>query len=66
MGEAKKLSRSSLEHAANEGLLNPAQVDPLYQFLRALAEEGPRFDFTHVRYYLGALIAIGVTLPLKR
>ena len=53
------LSKSSLESAAEEGLLEPHQVDPLYEYLRSVPADGPRFDFTHVLYYLGGLIAIG-------
>ncbi len=53
------LSRSSLESAAEKGLLEPGQIDPLFEYLRSNSIEGPRFDFTHVLYYLGGLIAIG-------
>ena len=53
------LSKSSLESAAEEGLLELHQVDPLYEYLRSVPADGPRFDFTHVLYYLGGLIAIG-------
>ncbi len=53
-----------LDAAARAGLLQPAQVGPLWDFLLAQAGAGavddrPRFSFTHVLYYLGGMLAIG-------
>ena len=68
-----KTRRADLERARDVGLLQPAQVQPLLDFLdsrvassiestadgHALAGQGPRFKLAHVLYYLGGLIAIG-------
>ena len=51
------VSKEILKKAADEGLLESSQVIPLYDFLSHNA--GPRFDFTHVLYYFGGLVAIG-------
>jgi hypothetical protein len=64
---------ADLEAARDAGLLQPAQVQPLLDFLHRRAAgisvplpvgpdvlaEAPRFKLTHVLYYLGGLIAIG-------
>lgn len=60
-----KLERSHLDHAAQAGLIAPAQAQPLWDFLAqhaaaaVPAAAGPRFTFTNVLYYLGGLLAIG-------
>jgi len=54
-----KISKQQLEAAVKRHILNPQQAVELYQFLRAQPGTGPVFDFTHVLYYLGGLIAIG-------
>jgi hypothetical protein len=59
-----QLARSQLDDAAAAGLLAKDQTAPLWQFLRAHAQETaiddrPRFSFTHVLYYLGGMLAIG-------
>jgi hypothetical protein len=64
--------RADLQAARDAGLLQPAQVQPLLDFLDARAAgmpapsgaasvpaEAPRFKLTHVLYYLGGMIAIG-------
>jgi len=53
------IAKLLLERAAQSGLLEPSQVDPLHQFLSEQAKDEPKFDFTHALYYLGGLIAIG-------
>ena len=53
------VTKAQLEDAARSGLLKPEQVAPLCDYLQANQAAGPRFDFTHVLYYLGGLIAIG-------
>lgn len=53
------VQRPDLEEAVRLGLLQPAQVEPLWGFLAARRTDSPRFTGTHVLYYLGGLIAIG-------
>ncbi len=53
------ISKASLKKAAEKGYLQHNQVDPLYIFLNGARIHSPRFDFTHVLYYFGGLIAIG-------
>ena len=45
--------------AAEKGLLNPEQVEPLAEFLTYSDNQTPKFDFTHLLYYLGGIVAIG-------
>ena len=58
------IQREDLIIAANQGILQPNQVDPLFSFLsqqnanRAVSDT-PRFNGTHILYYLGGLLAIG-------
>ncbi|MGY0219693.1 DUF2157 domain-containing protein [Endozoicomonadaceae bacterium StTr2] len=52
-----RLSKALLDEAVKQGLLQPDQVAPLHTFLNS--QPGPRFDFTHVLYYFGGMIAIG-------
>jgi hypothetical protein len=61
-----KLERDHLEQAAEAGLITRAQETPLWDFLqrRAVAlstgrDNGPRFTFTNVLYYLGGMLTIG-------
>lgn len=54
-----KISKQQLEAAVKRQILKPQQAEELYRFLRAQPGTGPAFDFTHVLYYLGGLIAIG-------
>lgn len=49
-----------MQHSA--ALLESHQVQPLLEFFKEAAT-GPRFDITHVLYYLGGLIAIGALSP---
>lgn len=53
------INKIDLLNAADKGLLNSEQVNPLYAYLGEINEKTPKFDFTHVLYYLGGLIAIG-------
>jgi hypothetical protein len=57
----RRLRRQDLERAAAAGVLEAAQVDPLWRFLSAAPSGGlrPRFDLVHVLWYAGALIVIG-------
>lgn len=56
------VSASGLKDAVSKGLLREEQLTPLLSHLRdwdAAHGQQPRFDFTHLLYYLGGLIAIG-------
>ncbi|GAA5174560.1 hypothetical protein GCM10025771_04570 [Niveibacterium umoris] len=57
-----RIQRADLDAASQAGLLPAESADALWQFLaarRAGDPDAPRFDFTHVLYYLGGLLAIG-------
>lgn len=54
-----KISRQQLDAAVSRQILSEQQAEALMEFLRAQPGTGPVFDFTHVLYYLGGLIAIG-------
>ncbi|WP_019140251.1 hypothetical protein [Noviherbaspirillum massiliense] len=58
------VKRKDLEAAVQAGVLNPAELEPLYVFLNARFAQSPqggaaRFSGTHVLYYLGGMLAIG-------
>jgi hypothetical protein len=66
MPTSVQLRLSQLDAAAARGLIEHAQVGPLWDFLAAqaalaapAADDRPRFSFTHVLYYLGGMLAIG-------
>ena len=54
-----EISPRTLDAAVEEGILSRPQADALLAFLSRRQPAGPRFDFTHVLYYLGGLVAIG-------
>lgn len=54
-----KITRKHLKAAVENEILNTDQADKLFDFLKNQPSVGPSFDFTHVLYYLGGLIAIG-------
>lgn len=54
-----KISKQQLDAAVSRQILSKQQAESLMDFLRAQPGSGPVFDFTHVLYYLGGLIAIG-------
>lgn len=54
-----KVSRNSLQSAVEAGILSKQQAQELQVFLEAQPGVGPSFNFTHVLYYFGGLIAIG-------
>lgn len=54
-----KVTRKQLDSAVVEEILSPEQAERLLDFLKEQPASGPRFDFTHVLYYMGGLIAIG-------
>ncbi len=56
------VSASGLKDAVRKGLLREEQLGPLLEHLREWdTRHGPRpkFDFTHLLYYLGGMVAIG-------
>ena len=54
-----KITREMLDDAARENIITEKQADRLHEYLTGLPAAGPTFDFTHVLYYLGGIIAIG-------
>jgi len=54
-----RIERSHLDAAAAEHLISTEQAEALWHFLEQRAPAGPRFDLTHVLYYLGGMLAIG-------
>ncbi len=54
-----KVTKKKLELAVAEKIISQEQADHLFAFFKALPSSGPSFDFTHVLYYMGGLIAIG-------
>lgn len=54
-----KITKKSLEAAEKEGILTSNQITLLVEFLQGQPDVGPSFNFTHLLYYLGGLIAIG-------
>lgn len=54
-----KINRTKLQEAVAEQILSEEQAHRLWNFLETHPTAGPRFDFTHVLYYLGGLTAIG-------
>ena len=54
-----KVTRKTLAGAVTEKIISQAQADELYAYFSSLPASAPAFNFTHVLYYLGGLIAIG-------
>jgi hypothetical protein len=54
-----KITRKNLEDAVDEDILSADQAEKLHLYLKSIPSVGPSFDFTHVLYYLGGLVAIG-------
>ncbi|PHR84970.1 MAG: DUF2157 domain-containing protein [Colwellia sp.] len=53
------ITKKNIEDAVKEQILSLEQSEQLFEFIKAQPNTGPRFDFTHVLYYLGGMIAIG-------
>lgn len=53
------VTKTQLELAVDKNIISQDQAVKLFDFLKAQPTVGPRFDFTHVLYYMGGLIAIG-------
>lgn len=54
-----KLNRKQLDEAVKANILESTQAEALLAFLKQQNSNTPSFDFTHVLYYFGGLIAIG-------
>lgn len=54
-----KITSNNLQSAVEAGILSAEQAESLTDFLKGQPGVGPSFNFTHVLYYLGGLIAIG-------
>ena len=54
-----KINLEDLRTAARSGLLSDEQAQRLWVFLTQRQGDKPGFNFTHILYYLGGLIAIG-------
>ncbi len=54
-----KITRKNLQEAVDASILSEQQAKQLIDFFQDRADIGPSFNFTHVLYYLGGLIAIG-------
>jgi hypothetical protein len=54
-----KITRKDLDSAVEENILSAEQAENLHLYLKGVPGVGPGFDFTHVLYYLGGLVAIG-------
>ncbi len=54
-----KITSKNLEKAVAANIITADQRERLLDFLQTLPSAGPRFDFTHVLYYMGGLVAIG-------
>ena len=53
------LDRHLLKQAEQQGLLQPEQIEPLWQFLQQATADRPGFRASHLLYYFGGLLAIG-------
>jgi len=53
-----ELKKSSLTEAVQRGILEEKQADALWAFLAERGKDSPRFNFTHILYYLGGMMAI--------
>lgn len=54
-----KITKEHLDSAVKNNIITTEQADELVAYLKSQPNVGPVFDFTHVLYYFGGLIAIG-------
>ncbi len=54
-----QINEKNLAAAVEAGIISAEQAERLYQFFQTQNPAQARFDFTHVLYYLGGLLAIG-------
>jgi len=53
------ITKQHIKDAVKEKILTQEQSQQLFEFIKKQPTTGPTFDFTHVLYYLGGMIAIG-------
>lgn len=53
------ITKKQLDLAVQQDLISQQQADKLFVFFQTQPTTVPSFDFTHVLYYMGGLIAIG-------
>lgn len=53
------VTKKNIEGAVNENIISFEQSEKLIEFLNKQPNTSPKFDFTHVLYYIGGMIAIG-------
>ncbi len=54
-----KITRKELDQAVGQQIISSEQADALYQFWQQQTQHQPQFNFTHILYYFGGLLAIG-------
>ncbi len=54
-----QINKKQVMEAVEAGIISAEQAGQLIEFFKSQPESGPSFNFTHVLYYLGGLIAIG-------
>ena len=54
-----RITRTHLHNAAEQNVISPEQAEALWQFFNAQGLEQPRFQLSHLLYYLGGMMAIG-------
>jgi len=54
-----KITKTSLDNAVDEGILDNHQANALYDFLKSQPGTAAFFSFTNILYYFGGIIAIG-------
>lgn len=57
--EAADIEHQHLQDGVDEGIISPAQAESLWALWQQQQHGVPQFDFTHILYYLGGLLAIG-------
>lgn len=53
------ITKQNLEKAVDENIISSEQSTKLLEFLNKQPSTAAKFDFTHVLYYIGGMIAIG-------
>lgn len=53
------ITRKRLDKAVEQNIISTEQADALFEIFQTQSQDQPGFNFTHVLYYLGGLIAIG-------
>lgn len=54
-----KITQKHFDEAVEQHIISAAQAEQLAEFFRRQPSTQPQFDFTHILYYLGGMIAIG-------